>query len=663
MVRIQTIAGLLIGQSTFYVSAASIQPLALWQADSSATNLISSRNLQGTDDVSITVEPAAPMIMTPLRINRGGNTKRDRREALAPQAEESLYWSAQDGTVAELTLSMPGENENIVNLERIDDMVRNIECLRNGTGQVKIQFAEEADFDDAEDIWQWVNQEPGNHFTLLVGAGACGWNENQRVLYTVTGLVYNDESETVILEAETTTWKDSVHTFSLNIGKPAVVNGAPVQRRTMAGVRGRRGFFDKVRDALKGATDKVVDTASDIVGAVGDATDKAVDTASGVADKVVDTVTDAAGKAKDAASDAASTVGEGAGQAADKAVDTATDIVNNVGDATDKAVDKVVDVVGDATDTVADTTGSVVDVIGDLIDPDHSADFSIPFDSDFTGKSLTFSVDGVDVTASCTECTTTGSFNIRGSFRVNQFLTEEAWIELSTGGVTAKAVLGLTLKGALTGKLAEKSVPIVKFSPAGVSIPGVLTIGPTISVNLGAEISEVRGSVGVTLGGTATIPASSSRLDFLSEDKTTATGWEPTFDVAPFKADASVEAKATAFLKAAVGLEISAVETGFSAELSANLPALTASLKAVTSATCTVCGDHQSGIQGSLTLGTSVGVSLKKKVLGDEEPLWSLSFADAKLADLAAFCLGIGPSGDQCLAKRFAEEWDESAVY
>jgi hypothetical protein len=53
-------------------------------------------------------------------------------------------------------------------------------------------------------------------------------------------------------------------------------------------------------------------------------------------------------------------------------------------------------------------------------------------------------------------------------------------------------------------------------------------------------------------------------LDFLSEDKTTATGWEPTFDAAPFKADASVEAKATAFLKAAVGLEISAVGMSFS---------------------------------------------------------------------------------------------------
>jgi len=86
-------------------------------------------------------------------------------------------------------------------------------------------------------------------------------------------------------------------------------------------------------------------------------------------------------------------------------------------------------------------------------------------------------------------------------------------------------------------------------------------------------------------------------------------------------------------------------ETGFAAEMSAKLPSLSATLKAIqctvfvpliplkatannaSATTCTACGDHQNGIQGSLTLGTSIGVSLKKKVFGDEEPLWSLTFA------------------------------------
>jgi hypothetical protein len=42
--------------------------------------------------------------------------------------------------------------------------------------------------------------------------------------------------------------------------------------------------------------------------------------------------------------------------------------------------------------------------------------------------------------------------------------------------------------------------------------------------------------------------------------------------------------------------------------------------------TCTACGDYQNGIQGGLSLGTSIGVSLKKKVLGNQKTLWDLSF-------------------------------------
>jgi hypothetical protein len=65
--------------------------------------------------------------------------------------------------------------------------------------------------------------------------------------------------------------------------------------------------------------------------------------------------------------------------------------------------------------------------------------------------------------------------------------------------------------------------------------------------------------VTVSFGGTVTIPASVARLDFLSRSRTGAIGWKPKFKPAPFKADAFVEAKASAFVSAALGLEISAI--------------------------------------------------------------------------------------------------------
>jgi len=473
-----------------YASAGVVQPPAVRRVEPLIGDLTSARDIEHIDaDTLVIAAPSEPIVLAPLRDVRRLNTKRDRRAALGLKEQETLYWKGQDGTVAALKIEMPGESENIVNLELIDDMVQAVHCPRNATGQFKLSFAQEADFDDAEDIWQWVNQEVNNHFTLVVGAGACGWNE-ERIVYTVTGLVYNDERETAILDVQRTTWKEAAHTFDLTVGKPAAaVGGASAQRR-LARDGARRGIFGKIGNAVQ-------DAASGVVDAVGDA--------------------------------------------AGAAIDTVTDV-------TDTAID-----------AVAGAADTVVDAVDSAVNPDVRPDFTIPFSSDFSNKSLSFAKNGVEISGSCQECFTTGAFDIEGRFRVEQFQMKEAWIEVSTRGIQATAVIGITLKGDLTGKLAEKSVPIFKVSPAGVAIPGVLTIGPTVSVSLGAEISEIKGGVSVSLGGTTTIPPSTARLDFLSQSRTTSTGWRPSFEVAPMKADAFVEAKATAFLKAAIGLEISAV--------------------------------------------------------------------------------------------------------
>jgi hypothetical protein len=46
-----------------------------------------------------------------------------------------------------------------------------------------------------------------------------------------------------------------------------------------------------------------------------------------------------------------------------------------------------------------------------------------------------------------------------------------------------------------------------------------------------------------------------------------------------------------------------------------------------TASNCTACGDSQNGLQGSLSLGASIGASLKKKILGVEDALFSVTFA------------------------------------
>ena len=516
---------------------------------------------------SIFVEPPVvhafeePVVLRPLRSVRRGNTKRDRRAALELKAEETFSWIAPDGTSAELKIETPAQDENIVNLELIDDMVQKVQCPTGSTGTLKIQFAEAADFDDAEDVWQWVNKDPANHFIMVVGAGGCGGNA-ERVVYNVAGLGYDDDAETAALDVQETTWKQAAHTFDLTLGK---VDGAVARREVHK--RGRRGFLDGLKDAASGAVNTVVDFVEDIP-------DKAAD--------VIDEVTEIPGKIVEAAPEVIDQVKNLPDQIKDGVAGISSQVADLVGDGAAAVGDAVGGVVGGVVDGAGDLVDGAGDLVNDVLNPSLKPDFVIPFDNEFPNKTLSFSADGISVSAVCKECFTTGSFDVKGRFRAEQLELKEAWIELSTEGVTAKAVIGLGLKGALTGKIAERSLPIFKFSPAGVSIPGVLTIGPTISVNMGVELSEITAGVNIQVGGTSKIPASSSRLNFLDKDKTKTKGWKPTFETEPFTADGFVEAKASAFIRPAIGLEISAVETGLTAEISANTPALTASLKAIT---------------------------------------------------------------------------------
>lgn len=89
-----------------------------------------------------------------------------------------------------------------------------------------------------------------------------------------------------------------------------------------------------------------------------------------------------------------------------------------------------------------------------------------------------------------------------------------------------------------------------------------------------------------------------------------------------------------------------------------------------TASTCTACGSYQAGLQGSLTIGASIGASLKSKFLGIDNTLFGVKFAvrlfpnvDERIAGLltpilvqetqtpiAGFCQGFGLQGAACLA-------------
>lgn len=201
----------------------------------------------------------------------------------------------------------------------------------------------------------------------------------------------------------------------------------------------------------------------------------------------------------------------------------------------------------------------IFDSIGDFFGGEVNPDLSVPLDIDLSGGAITFTIDGISLSGTCKTCSTTGTLDVEATFRVRWFDIEEASIDISTAGLSATAIIALKVGGDLTDALIERSLPIFKASPAGIVIPGIVTIGPTVGVALTAGVSAIKGDITLTLGGTATIPASTWRLDFLNEAGSVAEGWNPSLETVPLEADLSVAVTASTSLDASIGLELSAL--------------------------------------------------------------------------------------------------------
>jgi hypothetical protein len=102
----------------------------------------------------------------------------------------------------------------------------------------------------------------------------------------------------------------------------------------------------------------------------------------------------------------------------------------------------------------------------------------------------------------------------------------------------------LDVNASVTGSY---STDLYKYSPASLSIsafsiPGILDVGPILSLSLGVEL-EVSATADINADLSAQITAGKVHLDFLDGNKTTTSGWTP-----KYTASADVSAEVTAEL-------------------------------------------------------------------------------------------------------------------
>lgn len=115
--------------------------------------------------------------------------------------------------MANFTVSMTGDNEEILSLEKFRNVLSSITCTNTS---ITLVFKDNGAFFHAQRQWNWVNN--GNRtFVLVAGSGQCGWN-TYRVPFVVTSVSYSNSTRTADLAAVPSSWAAIAHTCELWVG-------------------------------------------------------------------------------------------------------------------------------------------------------------------------------------------------------------------------------------------------------------------------------------------------------------------------------------------------------------------------------------------------------------------------------------------------------------
>lgn len=189
--------------------------------------------------------------LVPLRPGHGGNRKRQEISGLDLRSQGTFIWGDTGMTIiqkkekkkkrntkltqhivsqnalANLTVYMPGDNENILSMEEFDGMLTAVSCEED---RISMTFEDDATFAYAQQVWDWVNGEDNHTFAMVAGAGDCG-NNTKRIPFMISHIDYDEEANTATLSSTQTNWTAMAHSYDLTVGHVAQTPGIDSRRR------------------------------------------------------------------------------------------------------------------------------------------------------------------------------------------------------------------------------------------------------------------------------------------------------------------------------------------------------------------------------------------------------------------------------------------------
>lgn len=125
---------------------------------------------------------------------------------------------------------MPDDFENILSMERFEDMLKSVDCAPD---LMTLAFKDDASFAHAQKVWDWVNGADNHSFIMVAGAGGCGWND-QRQLFNISALAYDEAANVARLTAKATDWISIAHSYDLQVGSIPITDSS-IKSRDLSG--------------------------------------------------------------------------------------------------------------------------------------------------------------------------------------------------------------------------------------------------------------------------------------------------------------------------------------------------------------------------------------------------------------------------------------------
>ncbi|KAH0559367.1 hypothetical protein GP486_004118 [Trichoglossum hirsutum] len=242
-------------------------------------------------------------------------------------------------------------------------------------------------------------------------------------------------------------------------------------------------------------------------------------------------------------------------------------------------------------------------------DPSLSWDPSVTLDlaSDFSQSLISTEVDGVELSVTCTTCGTKGKLVVGGHVSVSFGGLSALSLSAKPQDFAATLELAISAEGTLGSPYNWQqtlgSIPI-----AGFEVPEIgLGLGATLDWNVGYYAGNWTGTASVSYGVTASLSNSANlNIDIVNPDKSSFSGWAPTFAQKPLSVSAKIETTSQVYSEPELALGFQVLGKGYEIALDLKLPEIDAHVAALLD-TAGVCGTKKTlGVD----IGSSIGVNL-----------------------------------------------------